>query len=66
MGTISISNRLCFDVAWATRALTSASQRISIFAFGSQYKGAFDHAQKLACAKDPQEFWQLQSDFAKA
>jgi phasin len=27
---------------------------------------AFDHAQKLARAKDPQEFWKLQSDFTRA
>lgn len=29
-------------------------------------KAAFDLAQKLARAKDPQEFWRLQSDYAKA
>ena len=29
-------------------------------------RAAFDHAQKHARAKDAQEFWQLQSDFAKA
>jgi phasin len=29
-------------------------------------RAAFDHAQKLARAKNPQDFWQLQSDFVKA
>ncbi len=69
--------RHAFEAFWkASRAAVSsvettlpeAARDASTRALGyteANIKAAFDHAEKLARAKDPEEVWRLQSDYAK-
>jgi phasin len=69
--------RRAFDAFWqASRAaigsveaaLPEAARDASQKALGyteANLKAALDHAQKLARAKDVEEFWRLQSDYLK-
>lgn len=69
--------RQAFEAFWkASRAAVSSvesalpdvARDASARALGyteANIKAAFDHAEKLARAKDPQEMWRLQSDYAK-
>jgi phasin len=69
--------RQAFEAFWkASRAavgsvesaLPDAARDASTRALGyteANMRAAFAHAEKLARAKDPQEVWRLQSDYAK-